>query len=250
MQIIGKTDTGKKRSHNQDNFFAGKIGDVFLAVVCDGVGGAKGGDIASKTAIDSFVESVKTPAEDSCEYKDILWAAAARANNQIYKKTKENKELYGMSTTVVACIIKDDKLHIINVGDSRLYVYNSADNKLTQLTKDHSLVQSLVDAGEISKLEAATHPNKNVITRALGAESEVDIDYYELKLNGDRVILCSDGLYDFVNHESIINILKENPDAEKCAEHLVKRANENGGGDNITVVVYTTKTEFLFNEQL
>ena len=237
--ITGKTNTGKKRSAkvNEDSFYAGKIKDIYLAVVCDGVGGARGGNIASSSAVKSFVDTVTKSLADSSNYRDILFVAAARANERVYYLAKEDDGLLGMGTTMVACIFDGSEYYAINVGDSRMYLIDDKNCFMAQITKDHSLVQEMVDSGVMTKEQAAKSPNKNIITRVLGVDDEVGADFYGNKYESGIFLLCSDGLHDYVDESDIARYISHYDDMEHCVDELIAKANANGGGDNITAVI-------------
>jgi protein phosphatase len=239
--ITGKTNTGKKRiaKVNEDSFYAGKIKDVYLAVVCDGVGGAKGGNIASSSAVRSFVDTVtkSLTKTGSSNYRDILFLAAAKANERVYYLAKEDDDLVGMATTMVACIFDGAEYYAINVGDSRMYMIDDKNMSMTQITKDHSYVQELVDSGAMTQEEAAVSPQKNIITRVLGVDDEVGADFYGSKYESGILLLCSDGLHDYVDESDIARYISHYDDMEHCVDELIAKANANGGGDNITAVI-------------
>ena len=240
MQIFSKTDRGRVRTDNQDAYFAGKItdGSVF-AVVCDGMGGANAGNVASELAVRHSSEYVIRSYRDGMDMTDTektLKNAIVSANISLYDKAVNNAELAGMGTTAVAAFVKDGTAVIAHVGDSRIYLVNG---EIKQLTRDHSVVQSLIESGKITPEDAKVHPRKNVITRALGAEENVAVDSDCLNLsNGDTLLLCSDGLTNFLDDKDILKVFQNN-DISAVAERLVEEANENGGGDNITVVTVT-----------
>jgi len=238
MNFYGKTDVGKLRHSNQDDFAILKLpDDSILAVVCDGMGGANAGNVASKNAtqiIVSFFERSYRNGLDSQGVIALLQSAIVSANIEIFNMAQKNNELEGMGTTVVATFISNDFIVVSHVGDSRAYLVNDG---ITQLTRDHSVVQSLIESGKLSPAEARVHPRRNVITRALGIESEILVDSLDLKRNGDEiVILCTDGLSNFITEEEIKEIAQNNA-AEEAADIFIKHANNNGGADNITVVV-------------
>ena len=239
MKIYSKTDVGKKRYNNQDSFTVGSFdnGAVF-AVVCDGMGGANGGNIASQMAIkiiSDYIINSYSPKMNSNSIENMLRAAVDTANFSIYERSKSDNELSGMGTTVVATLICDNLVHIVHVGDSRAYLATS--ETLDRLTVDHSLVQKMINNGEISEEEAFSHPKKNVITRAVGTDSTVISDYnIAIKPENNVVLICTDGLTNLVNENEICNTIR-NVKPEECADILVNMANENGGSDNITVVL-------------
>ena len=240
MQIFSKTDRGRVRTDNQDAYFAGKItDDAVFAVVCDGMGGANAGNVASELAVRHISEYVIRFYRDGMDMTDTektLKNAIVSANISLYDKAVNNAELAGMGTTAVAAFVKDGTAVIAHVGDSRIYLVNG---EIKQLTRDHSVVQSLIESGKITPEDAKVHPRKNVITRALGAEENVAVDSDCLNLsNGDTLLLCSDGLTNFLDDKDILKVFQNN-DISAVAERLVEEANENGGGDNITVVTVT-----------
>ena len=240
MQIFSKTDRGRVRTDNQDAYFAGKItDDAVFAVVCDGMGGANAGNVASELAVRHISEYVIRSYRDGMDMTDTektLKNAIVSANISLYDKAVNNAELAGMGTTAVAAFVKDGTAVIAHVGDSRIYLVNG---EIKQLTRDHSVVQSLIESGKITPEDANVHPRKNVITRALGAEENVAVDSDCLNLsNGDTLLLCSDGLTNFLDDKDILKVFQNN-DISAVAERLVEEANENGGGDNITVVTVT-----------
>lgn len=238
MKISAKTDIGKVRSNNQDSFAAGDLtSEVSWAVVCDGMGGANGGNVASEAAVKVISDKLNSGYHigmNDNSVKNLLISSVEAANITLYSMAKNNDELNGMGTTVVLAVRNADTLYISNVGDSRIYIVS--ESGMTQVTTDHSVVQMMIDKGEISPEEARDHPKKNVITRALGVDPEVRIDYSQEQLNeGDMVLLCTDGLTNYVDDEVIFEVCKSE-DRYKIADKLVELANENGGGDNITVV--------------
>lgn len=240
MQIFSKTDRGRVRTDNQDAYFAGKItDDSVFAVVCDGMGGANAGNVASELAVRHISEYVIRSYRDGMDMTDTektLKNAIVSANISLYDKAVNNAELAGMGTTAVAAFVKDGTAVIAHVGDSRIYLVNG---EIKQLTRDHSVVQSLIESGKITPEDAKVHPRKNVITRALGAEEDVAVDSDCINLSdGDTLLLCSDGLTNFLDDKDILTVFQNN-DISAVAERLVETANENGGGDNITVVTVT-----------
>ncbi len=240
MKIYSKIDIGKGRTHNQDAFFAGEISqDVAFAVVCDGMGGANAGDVASKTAVKIISEYVINSYRRKITIQDfvkIMKNALLSANITLYDMAESQEGLKGMGTTAVAVIVMGDEVAVAHVGDSRLYLVG---DELKQITRDHSIVQSLIESGQITPEEAVKHPRKNVITRALGVESEVAVDTAELVLNeNETLLLCTDGLTNFASRDAILKTFKEN-DIALVPEKLIELANTGGGGDNITAVTIT-----------
>lgn len=242
MIIHSKIDKGIIRNSNQDAFIAGQLAEnITFAIVCDGMGGANAGNIASEIAVKTVSEYLYNSFRDNMTLNDFertLKNAISSANLLIFNKAVKDEALKGMGTTIVAAIVKDNDAIIAHVGDSRIYLLN---DEIKQLTKDHSIVQTLIENGEISPDDAKHHPRKNVITRALGVEAEVVADFDELTLNtNDTLLLCTDGLTNYVPEANIYEIFKQN-DLSLVSETLVSKANENGGGDNITVVTLTAE---------
>lgn len=235
--IFGKTDKGMVRKENQDAFYVADLpNNAGFAVVCDGMGGANAGNIASKMAVDHISGYILNSYRDSMTSDSIiktLQSALLSANIEIYDAALSRPELKGMGTTAVAAIYKGNSAFICNIGDSRAYKINS---EITQITRDHSIVQSLVESGELTAEEAKNHPNKNVITRALGTEKNVMPDCYEISMEeDDKLLICTDGLTNFLNNSSILSQFSEK--TENVPEKLIAAANSAGGGDNITAVV-------------
>ncbi len=236
LKIYARTDIGRRRNMNQDSFFfcempLGNLPNLY--VVADGMGGHSAGDYASLCAVRT-IENEAMMSEDT-EPVRIMKQAIEAANTEVYKKACSDEAYSGMGTTVVAGTIADDILYAANVGDSRLYLVNE---EMMQITRDHSLVEEMVRSGELTKDEAKEHPDKNIITRAVGVLDSVDIDFFEVDLReGDILLLCSDGLTNMVSEEEILDIIRGNKDLEECADRLVKMANHNGGKDNITVIL-------------
>lgn len=242
MIIHSKIDKGIIRNSNQDAFIAGQLAEnITFAIVCDGMGGANAGNIASEIAVKTVSEYLYNSFRDNMTLNDFertLKNAISSANMLIFNRALKDEALKGMGTTIVAAIVKDNDAIIAHVGDSRIYLLN---DEIKQLTKDHSIVQTLIENGEISPDDAKHHPRKNVITRALGVEAEVVADFDELTLNtNDTLLLCTDGLTNYVPEANIYEIFKQN-DLSLVSETLVSKANENGGGDNITVVTLTAE---------
>lgn len=237
LKTFSITDIGKRRKLNQDYVYTsempvGHLPNLFL--VADGMGGHNAGDYASKYTIETIVDVVGQSKEGSPV--SVFEKAIKEANTQIRRKAQEEPELSGMGTTVVAATVSGNRLCVANVGDSRLYIIN--DREIKQITRDHSLVEEMVRMGGLKRELARTHPDKNIITRAIGALDDVDVDFFELNLNKDDVILmCSDGLSNMIEDEEIRMIMQGQRDIVEKAESLIKAANNNGGKDNIAVVI-------------
>lgn len=237
MQIFSKIDIGKVRHSNQDAYFAVLLDDgSAFVVVCDGMGGAKAGNVASEAAIKIVSEYVLrsySPSMDEDAVSNMLRGAVASANIDIYDLALKNDDYSGMGTTVVTALIRESGAVVCHAGDSRAYLINE---EIVQLTRDHSMVQNLIESGKLTHEEAKVHPRKNVITRALGAEENIfcDISVVDVK-KGDVLLFCTDGLSNFVEAKELHKIFKTN-DINNVPSILIDVANDNGGGDNITVV--------------
>jgi len=236
MRSSGRTDTGSKRNNNQDSIFYSDepIGPLpNLYIIADGMGGHRAGDKASRMAIDITVDFVKKSKLENPVA--ILRRAMIFANNKIYKASTEDPDLNGMGTTMVAAVACEGKLFVANIGDSRLYVIN---NDIKQITMDHSLVEELIRNGELERKKGRNHPEKNIITRALGSKDESIPDFFEIEMNAeDKYLLCSDGLSNMVEDDEIRDIVVDRHNLDEIAQALVDRANYYGGTDNISVVI-------------
>ena len=237
MKAFSITDIGEKRRINQDYVFCelNPIGNLpNLFIVADGMGGHKAGDYASRFCVEFFTQHIRNSSQTSPIA--LIEEAINATNEAIYKMSKEQVEFEGMGTTFVVATIFKNEMYVANIGDSRLYVI---DSQIRQITEDHSLVQAMVNTGELNRDEARAHPNKNIITRALGVNEIVEPDFFEVELSrGDIVLMCSDGLTNMLEDENIERIIRKNVnDPKTAAETLVKQANENGGKDNIAVIV-------------
>lgn len=236
LKTFSITDIGKKRKLNQDYVFTsempvGPLPNIFI--VADGMGGHNAGDYASKYTVETMVKEIGASRENRPQ--KVLEEAIQKANEQLRMRAGENIDLRGMGTTVVAATCDNGNLLVANVGDSRLYVVGK---KIRQITVDHSLVEEMVRMGGIDREAARNHPDKNIITRAVGADEEVDIDFFKVSLKPDEMVLmCSDGLTNMLEDEEIRMILDGQRDIVEKAEELVKAANRNGGKDNIAVVL-------------
>ncbi|MBO4212951.1 MAG: Stp1/IreP family PP2C-type Ser/Thr phosphatase [Clostridia bacterium] len=249
MEFYGMTDIGKKRAANEDMFETLNIGDnAVLLVVCDGMGGVAGGAEASKKATEVFCREVKALAEKNMrggsfvvadpdtEIPMMLENAASSANFVVWQIGQDNKELHGLGTTIVAVFVTGKTAYIINVGDSRAYLVRETGIK--QLTHDHSLVQMLLDKGEITAAEAEKHPGRNVITKAIGVSLSCESETYIEKLKaGDVLLLCSDGLYGMVSEKEISKTVSTDESLKTRVGKLIAMANDFGGEDNITAVL-------------
>jgi serine/threonine protein phosphatase PrpC len=233
LVFAAATDVGRMRKNNEDSYLSAKP----VAAVADGMGGHSAGEVASAIAIEELAAlGERGPWENETAATDDLKQAILRANRRIREMAASDRKLNGMGTTLVALLQDGDMVHVANVGDSRGYLLRQGE--LSQVTVDHSLVQELVDDGRLSPEDAERHPQRSVITRALGIDPEVEFDLFTYKLQvGDRLLLCSDGLSDVVEPTQIRNVLLRVRSPQKAARQLITVANEQGGPDNITVIV-------------
>ena len=236
MKTFSKTDVGMVREVNQDYVFVTEapIGNLpNLLVVADGMGGHRAGEYASRLTVEVLKQELAASTEESPEA--MMKNAITRANERVLEAARQDAKLSGMGTTLVVATVIDRTLYFANVGDSRLYLLS---DDIKQLSKDHSLVQEMVRLGGINQEEAKSHPDKNIITRAIGAKDEVDIDFYEYRLKkGDIILMCTDGLSNMVEDEEMLHIVKCSRDVVEAVEQLIERAKEHGGSDNIGVIV-------------
>ncbi len=247
MKCFGITDKGKIREDNQDCFIIEKceIKPCLIVALCDGMGGAKAGGLASRLANKTFVsyvfDKLISRKRRTCSYKQILIDACTEANRVDFDYSQFDDSCKGMGTTIVGGIISENgNGYIINVGDSRAYLISPRHKKISQITRDHSLVEDLVEYGAITKEQAKTHPQRNVITRAVGSEEEVNADYYEFKLqSSDILLLCSDGLTNMISDSEIFDYAVAYGDPEILCRSLLEKALDLGASDNVTVVAVT-----------
>lgn len=236
MKTFSKTDIGRKREVNQDYVFVSDqpVGNIpNLLIVADGMGGHNAGDYASKFVVRVLKKELAKSREDGP--RAMLKKAIASANHQLIAESKTDAKLEGMGTTLVAATVIEHTLYFANVGDSRLYLLN---DEIRQLSKDHSLVQEMVRLGGLNAEEAKHHPDKNIITRAIGVKEDIEIDFFEYRLKkGDIILMCTDGLSNMVEDEEIFQIVRSSRDVVEAVEQLIERANSNGGKDNIGVIV-------------
>ena len=235
MKIYAMTDVGRKREVNQDFVYVtDKPVGPFpnLLVVADGMGGHKAGDFASKYTVKVLHEELENTKLDKPE--EILNTIIHTANHELIKAAHSDVKLEGMGTTLVVATVIGNTLYFANVGDSRLYLIN---DKIRQLSKDHSLVEEMVRLGGIKAEEAKNHPDKNIITRAIGVKEDVEADIYEYRLKKGDVLLCTDGLSNMVEDEDMFDIVKGARDIVEAVLMLIEKANSNGGRDNIGVVM-------------
>lgn len=247
MEWFGLTDRGRVRPTNQDIYQieAREDNQTVLLVVCDGMGGANAGNVASRFAAQSFMEAARGALKESLDAtkrQTLLTHALVQANDTVFSLAGRQPEFRGMGTTLVAALVQDDQVTVLNVGDSRAYLFDGT--RLHQLTEDHSYVEEMRRQGRITEADARTHPQKNLITRAVGVEPDVDGDLFEARLApGEILLLCSDGLTGMVEDEKIAQTLKDAKTLALAGDALLTLALEGGGRDNITVALFTRGAE-------
>lgn len=236
-----KTDLGRVRSKNEDQAMVlmNSYGETFL-VVCDGMGGAKKGELASKIAIDILTESFRHKPHYRLKYSNRLWItkAAKEANGKINKYAEKNGKLKGMGTTMVAALIFGNRIMLANIGDSRCYLLNHEKSELSLVTEDQTYVRYLVSTGKITEEEALSHPDRHVLMNALGIYPSVSLNVDFMPYFGQSVLLCSDGLYNQVTKDQIANILLTDDRTDQKVASLVAEANHNGGSDNVGIALW------------
>ena len=240
MQSWGLTDKGCVRKMNQDAYDIQQLDrNTLLCVVCDGMGGAKSGNIASSLAVDVFSQEIQrtwTPTMEWDKADQMMKSAVKLANFTVYDQARQFEEFEGMGTTLVAALIRGWKISLVNVGDSR--AYRISQNGIRQITKDHSVVQMMVDRGELTPEAAKRYPGKNLITRAVGTESSVVCDVFRQELNrGDFLLLCSDGLSNLMDDQEILFEVVHGVNKERCCKRLLDIAVSRGCPDNFTCVL-------------
>lgn len=256
MRYFGSTDQGIRRSSNQDAFQTKIAGNLLIATVCDGMGGANGGNVASQMAVETYTKKLAKyinsalsfvylgdipefgkPCENFPELRlcDFIEKSIDLANAEVYNAAEKDPSLHGMGTTLTSCIITPDGVVTVNIGDSRIYyVHNGS---IQKLTRDHSLVQTLIDEGRITEKEAQFHPNRNIILRALGVDEKVSADVVTYPFTEGTLLLCSDGLSNYFDEEFFLMTLESRRSEEEKVNLLIDYANHCGGADNITAVV-------------
>ena len=239
MNLWGITDIGSVREQNQDDYYIEQVEpDLGLAIVCDGMGGARAGNIASQLAVQTFLETAKSspPQEWRAEPEALLHSAAQQANTAVYTMAGREPECRGMGTTMVAALVVGQNAYILNIGDSRCYLVQP--DGIRRLTRDHSVVEDLVTRGKITPEQARQHPQKNLITRALGAEAQLRADLYRQALSpGDALLLCSDGLSNVVTEQEVLYEVLHGGPTEDCCRRLLDIALLRGAPDNVTAVL-------------
>lgn len=236
-QVGFKTDKGKKRGRNEDSLFVMPKEEIYM--VADGVGGQNSGELASSMAVKSIAEYIKERPLHDMKDEELLKAyffdCMVNANHEIYQTAQLSSENAGMATTVVLLYLNSGNAYIVNIGDSRAYIYR--DGQISQITEDHTYVNELVKDGSITKEQAELHPQKNMITRALGGDDKILPDFYRFETRkGDIIILCTDGLHGELSSEEICGLAAVSKSMSALSRSLVQRANSHGGNDNITVI--------------
>jgi protein phosphatase len=228
------TDTGLVRALNEDSLCVSPEESFFA--VADGMGGHRAGEVASKTALQLLKSGLDRRLKSGEKAEQALVDSIKEANRSLFELADKNPEWQGMGTTVTACLKRDGEILIGQVGDSRAYLLR--DNGISQLTEDHSLVQELVKSGTITEEEAFLHPQRNVLTRAIGIGLVLDVDLYRLSiLSGDLLLLCTDGLTRYIRQEELLSTVIAAPDLDAAVQALLKKATQSGGADNISIVI-------------
>lgn len=242
MNFHGLTDVGIVRKENQDSYAIRILSETAAAaIVCDGMGGARAGNVASAIAVETFCAAIEKSwkdgiPKDTQTRQEILSSACCKANSRVYERSISSPEYEGMGTTLVAALVLPDEVHIANIGDSRCYLISP--DGIKQITLDHSLVQVLVERGEITQEQARTHPKKNVITRALGVDDHVMNDLYRIpRQENSWLLLCSDGLSNVIPDDVLYHEIIHTESPEECARKLLAITMENGAPDNVTIVL-------------
>ena len=242
MQYWALTDPGCVRTENQDAYIAEMLDDALLCVVCDGMGGAKSGNVASALAAEFFLQAVKSawkPHMEQEQLDGLLRAAVKLANFTVYDQAMSVEAFSGMGTTLAAMLVEQDRITVVNVGDSRLYRVNA--EGIHQVTKDHSLVQMMIDRGELTPEQGKNYPGKNLITRAVGTEAVVQSDLFHLTPEwGETLLLCTDGLTNLMEDQEILFEIMYNEDRQACCRRLLDIALSRGAPDNVTCILVQT----------
>ena len=241
MEFVAKTDVGLRRSNNEDSYFAKKYSDeVSLYIVADGLGGYEGGEIASRLLTIKmsryFEEHLNDDLKDESIVSDILLTALDKINSEIYKMEKSSPKYNGMGTTIVLVAVIYNKVYYLSVGDSRLYYISNDRNSIKQITEDDTYVNTLLKTNAIEQKDVENHPQKHVLTKAIGVFKDIKTELHVLNETSGYLLLCTDGLTNMLDNESILQVLQMKK-FENTADEYIKKANENGGVDNTTVVV-------------
>ena len=239
MKVCGKTDVGLRRHENQDSFAVEQGEKLLIAVVCDGMGGAEGGQIASSLAVETFMKEIRALLRADMtagQLRELASFCVAKANTAVYQRALQDPAYQGMGTTLVSAVAGERDAVICNIGDSRAYLIHSGE--MTRITHDHSVVQTLVENGDITAEEARTHPNRNLITRALGPDETTLCDAFDVSFaHGDKILLCTDGLVVTATDEEICRIVCADKRAEEKLDDLIALAKAQGAPDNVTAVL-------------
>ncbi len=241
MEFVAKTDVGLRRSNNEDSYFAKKYSDeVSLYIVADGLGGYEGGEIASRLLTIKmsryFEEHLNDDLKDESVVSDILLTALDKINGEIYKMEKSSPKYNGMGTTIVLVAVIYNKVYYLSVGDSRLYYISNDRNSIKQITEDDTYVNTLLKTNAIEQKDVENHPQKHVLTKAIGVFKDIKTELHALNETSGYLLLCTDGLTNMLDNEDILQVLQMKK-FENTADEYIKKANENGGVDNTTVVV-------------
>lgn len=241
MEFVAKTDVGLRRSNNEDSYFAKKYNDeISLYVVADGLGGYEGGEIASRLLTIKmsryFEEHLNDDLKDESIVSDILLTALDKINSEIYKMEKSSPKYNGMGTTIVLVAVIYNKVYYLSVGDSRLYYISNDRNSIKQITEDDTYVNTLLKTNAIEQKDVENHPQKHVLTKAIGVFKDIKTELHVLNETSGYLLLCTDGLTNMLDNEAILQVLQMKK-FENTADEYIKKANENGGVDNTTVVV-------------
>lgn len=241
MEFVAKTDVGLRRSNNEDSYFAKKYSDeVSLYIVADGLGGYEGGEIASRLLTIKmsryFEEHLNDDLKDENIVSDILLTALEKINGEIYKMEKSSPKYNGMGTTIVLVAVIYNKVYYLSVGDSRLYYISNDRNSIKQITEDDTYVNTLLKTNAIEQKDVENHPQKHVLTKAIGVFKDIKTELHALNETSGYLLLCTDGLTNMLDNEDILQVLQMKK-FENTADEYIKKANENGGVDNTTVVV-------------
>lgn len=242
MNIAGASDRGYLRANNQDSYTIQRTSDAVLAVVCDGIGGARAGDVASSVACRMMDEQfiTKQTFNNLDDVRQWLKSAVAQVNQHIVALSRNIEDYQGMGTTMVAALITPFGIVCANVGDSRIYAVS---DRLVLLSDDHTLVNELVKLGKISIEDAQRHPNRNMLTNAIGIGFQIDIDVFDIEESYDYLLLCSDGLHGYVDMGDVVTEILGNKDVESKVKELILLANQSGGYDNTTVILCELRGE-------
>lgn len=239
MKVCGKTDVGLRRHENQDTFAVEQGEKLLIAVVCDGMGGAEGGQIASSLAVETFMKEIRALLRADMtagQLRELASFCVAKANTAVYQRALQDPAYQGMGTTLVSAVAGERDAVICNIGDSRAYLIHNGE--MTRITHDHSVVQTLVENGDITAEEARTHPNRNLITRALGPDETTLCDSFDVSFaHGDKILLCTDGLVVTATDEEICRIVCADKRAEEKLDDLIALAKAQGAPDNVTAVL-------------